>query len=844
MDLLAAAAGGDVERVTQLIGPDLSWGRVLGMDLRKMAENQAIGPERQRPLIEAAANGQLELVKVLLGRKRIMPALADALGFTALHMAARNGHEEVVRVLASRPELLDVAADAGGLFATPLILAAERGRVNITNILLRSGASTDCVLTDGATALYKAAEHGHLDIVMHLLSRPGIKVNAALTVEGTTPLHAASRRGDAELVRLLLSRDDVHVNAVAADGATPLSLAADHGHWLASSLLLSRGADPNVPHVDGTFPLFVAARNGHAEVTIALLNAHAEVNATATADGMSALHAAARNGHAEVVRALLAHAEVDANVTTTDGSFALYAAACNGHAEVVRALLGRALLTDAEVDANATTTDGSFALYAAAQNGHAEVVRALLAPLRVDVNATTTDGRFALYAATSNGHVEVAKALLAQSTLRPCAALPGDGTRALHAVARNGNAALARLLLDRCRCCVDARATDGATPLMLAAEHGQVDVARELLNHGAGVNMAAYDGRTPLYVACSNGMLEFVQLLLGRQGVQPNKHGPDGSCALAKSCELDFSEIVRELLAHGADPNGNEQLVRTPLLEACARGHSACVEWLVTHELLDLNREDEDFNRNPLLAASEGGHTECVRLLINASEDLLVDARGGDQFWTPLTAANSSGFPDIVDLLLERAARAQVRVVTRPLADLYRSRLWKREPCRNVLALAVALNLPAECSAWFGSAEEKSQARAFALARDELEQARFWLAQELENNGHVDGDAILQADAAESAAVDAALAAAATLPEIRAANARQRALMQARYDLSSNLNLEPAGVYGDWAVASLALAQAKTLLAKTTSLERRDARPLERLAHAERAAKAALDAQL
>ncbi len=49
MDLLAAAAGGDVERVTQLIGPDLSWGRVFGMDLRKIAENQAIGPERNDP---------------------------------------------------------------------------------------------------------------------------------------------------------------------------------------------------------------------------------------------------------------------------------------------------------------------------------------------------------------------------------------------------------------------------------------------------------------------------------------------------------------------------------------------------------------------------------------------------------------------------------------------------------------------------------------------------------------------------------------------------------------------------------------------------------------------------
>ncbi len=800
MELLTAAAAGDVERVAQLIGPDVPW--VFGQDIKKIAENQGIGPEARRPLIEAAANGQVAVVKLLLGRRRIMPSLADALGFTALHVAARSGHVEVVRTLARRPALLDVAASAGGLGATPLILAAERGHVAVTSLLLRSGASANCALFTGATALYKAAENGNCDVVMHLLACPGIQVNAALTADLRTPLHAASWHGNDEIVRLLLSRDDVHVG-VAKAGATPLSLAAERGHVRVASLLLSRGADPNVLRADGTFPLFAAAQNGHVDLVRALLT-HSElnVNATTTTESLSALYAAARVGHAEVVRALLAHSELEVNATfTPDGLSALHAAASNGHAEVVDALL-----THPGLKANATTKDGSFALYAAARNGHEKVVRSL-----VNLPSIIIDARF-----------------------------PVDGTAALHMAARFGNATIARLLLSRSSWFPgDARATNGATPLILAAEHGHVDVARVLLEHLAGVNIATKSGETPLYMACSKGNLEFVQLLLAWPDVNPNTHGSAPSCALYVSCELGFSEIVRELLAHGADPNGHAGLARSPLLVACEKGHSACVAWLMTSQFLDVNHPDDDVNTTPLLAAAAGGHIECVRLLV-AYEDLILE-RGGDEFCTPLKAANRSGHSGVVELLVAHAVHGQVRGVTRPLQSLYRSAKWWH--CRDVLALAASFNLPAGAAAWFGSADEKSQALAFAIAVDEFDQAKDDLVRALDEHND-DGIEVLRADAEEGAAVDAALAAAKTLPEMRAADARERALMLRRNDWS--LDLEP-GVYGDFQVATLALAQADKLLAKIMLQERGRISPLGRsclMEQVKRAVKVSLDAAI
>ena len=49
-------------------------------------------------------------------------------------------------------------------------------------------------------------------------------------------------------------------------GATPLHKAAANGRSEAVSILLSRGADPNIPARSGNTPLHLAACNGHTEV--------------------------------------------------------------------------------------------------------------------------------------------------------------------------------------------------------------------------------------------------------------------------------------------------------------------------------------------------------------------------------------------------------------------------------------------------------------------------------------------------------------------------------------------------------------------------------------------------
>jgi len=52
------------------------------------------------------------------------------------------------------------------------MLAVSHGRLDMVRLLVESGADMNIQDEDGSTALMCAAEHGHTEIVKHLLSQP------------------------------------------------------------------------------------------------------------------------------------------------------------------------------------------------------------------------------------------------------------------------------------------------------------------------------------------------------------------------------------------------------------------------------------------------------------------------------------------------------------------------------------------------------------------------------------------------------------------------------------------------------------------------------------------------
>lgn len=91
----------------------------------------------------------------------------------------------------------------------------------------------------------------------------------------------------------------------------------------------------------------------------------------------------------------------------------------------------------------------------------------------------------------------------------------------------------------------------GTTPLMDAAEEGDINAVKALLDKGADVNKSGPD-YTALMVASARGRTDVVKLLMDR-GADVNMVISSGMCALAFAAENGHTGIVEILVEKGAD---------------------------------------------------------------------------------------------------------------------------------------------------------------------------------------------------------------------------------------------------------------------------------------------------
>ena len=156
----------------------------------------------------------------------------------SLHEAANEGDIKRVKLLISQKA--NINAKDKKYRRSPLHWAVVEGHTEIAKLLLAKGAKVNAIDKKySRSPLHWAVIEGRTEIAKLLLAK-GAELNAIDKKYNWTPLHWAAFWGRTEIVKLLLSNNETNVNAKDKYGLTPLQWAVDMGHTKIVKLLKKR----------------------------------------------------------------------------------------------------------------------------------------------------------------------------------------------------------------------------------------------------------------------------------------------------------------------------------------------------------------------------------------------------------------------------------------------------------------------------------------------------------------------------------------------------------------------------------------------------------------------------
>lgn len=462
---------------------------------------------------------------VMIALKKGRPDLAERLIAAGANLKARDGEEATVlgyAMKAAETSIVKALLDLGvspntrsPLGGRLVAEAARQGRLASAKLLLEFGASPNGQDDEGAPLIFHATSRGAEWMVRDLIET-GVTMGER-DDEGNTLAHSLVK---SESDRLDLLSDEVDLNALNEHGETPLHVAILEGRTSLVPTLLEHGASVKTSHPSGWSSLQLALQRNDGEMVDELLKYGADPNRLGP-EGRSTMDLVmALDSPPEQLNSLL-RAGLDPQTKGPDERTPLETVLAKRDLRSAKFLIshgadpGLALYNSVvEGDQEAfdmllqVTTDPNKGhrespLLAAVRGGHEAMVERLLES-GVSADQMGVEGQSALHLGVAMDHAKITRHLLAAG------ADPNIPFK--QPISRE----FAKRIRDRGYIKWQFKYDRRITPLMVAADGGNLDLARALIEHGAKKNV--WTKRKTYYVigfAARRDDVKMMQLLLG-----------------------------------------------------------------------------------------------------------------------------------------------------------------------------------------------------------------------------------------------------------------------------------------------------------------------------------------
>jgi ankyrin repeat protein len=221
--------------------------------------------------------------------------------------------------------------------------------------------------------------------------------------------------------------------------------------------------------------------------------------------------------------------------------------------------------------------------------------------------------------------------------------------------------------------------TGSATPLHVASKRGPLEVARMLIERGAGVSAQNEDGQTPLHMVSLSDRVPFsgtsshpkVVGMLTERGAAVSAQDKDGQTPLHLASQAGQLEVARILIEGSADVSAQNRDGRTPLhmvslndwVPMFGTSSHPEVAGMLIERGAAVSAQDKD-GQTPLHLASQAGQLEVARILIERGADVSAQNEDGRtplhmvslSDWVPILGTSNLGHPEVAGMLIERGA--------------------------------------------------------------------------------------------------------------------------------------------------------------------------------------------